>query len=93
LSDLQNGHPYSFAPTLLAPTLSFLCSECFAEDSNLTALGDPKDFQRFTIFAFNLLKQGILCPEYKMPKNASAGEYFCSFFIMGTVLHYTLQVQ
>ena len=58
LTDLLETHPFSFLP-VLRPTLEFICSMCFNSDPALL-------FQRFTIFCLNLMKQVLLCMEYKL---------------------------
>lgn len=62
LSDLLDNHPFSFLPVLKS-SLDLICFSCF------TAEGQKLVFQRFSIFALNLLKQTLLCVEYKPPKN------------------------
>jgi hypothetical protein len=64
LSDLLESHPFSFLP-ILRPTLELVCSLCFGP----TSASDGLLFQRFTIFCLNLVKQVLLCMEYRTPKN------------------------
>ena len=45
-------------------TLSIICRLCFTPE------GEGLLFQRFIIMSFNIIKQVLLCPEYKLPKNA-----------------------
>lgn len=54
-------------------SLELICSECFEVTGPANA-----DFQRFNIFAFNLLKQVILCPEYRPPKHEHGEEVIIS---------------
>ena len=62
-TDLLDNHPFSFSP-LLRSTLEFVCGVCFPQDASESLL-----FQRFTIYSLNLIKQVLLCAEYKLPKN------------------------
>lgn len=63
LADLLENHPYSFMP-VMKDTLSIICRLCFTPE------GEGLLFQRFIIMSFNIIKQVLLCPEYKLPKNA-----------------------
>ncbi len=68
LSDLLDAHPFSFLP-LLNKTLQFICEQCFSAEA-LNHFGTAS-FRRFNIFAINLLKQVLICMEYKPPKHAT----------------------
>ena len=61
-TDLLENHPYSFIP-LLKDALQFICCLCFMEE------GRTLVFQRLVIFCLNILKQIILCAEYKKSKH------------------------
>lgn len=62
ISDLLENHPFSFLP-ILKQTLTVVCSLCFTQQ------GEGLLFQRFIIFSFNIVKQVLLCAEYKLPKS------------------------
>lgn len=80
LTDLLETHPFSFLP-ILQPSLEFICAICFNSEPGLL-------FQRFTIFCLNLMKQVLLCVEYKPPKYIAGKPGFTSihyFFIIITL--------
>ena len=62
-TDLLENHPYSFLP-VLKDALQFICWLCFTVD------GSALVFQRLVIFCLNILKQAILCAEYRAPKHS-----------------------
>ena len=62
LTDLLECHPFSFLHTM-KPTLELICSLCFSQESAGLL------FQRFTIFSLNIIKQVLLCMEYRSPKD------------------------
>ena len=62
LTDLLEGHPFSFLHTM-KPALELICSLCFSQESAGLL------FQRFTIFSLNIIKQVLLCMEYRTPKD------------------------
>ena len=43
-------------------SLNVICRLCFTNE------GEGLIFQRFIIMSFNIIKQVLLCPEFKMPK-------------------------
>ena len=61
-TDLLENHPYSFL-VVMKECLQFICWLCFTPE------GTSLIFQRSAIFALNILKQVILCPEYKPSKH------------------------
>ena len=63
-TDLLENHPYSFLP-ILKDSLQFICWLCFTEGGRVLV------FQRLVIFCLNILKQVILCAEYKTPKHSN----------------------
>ena len=66
-TDLLENHPYSFLP-VLKDSLQLICWLCFTED------GRQLVFQRLVIFCLNILKQVILCAEYRTPKHSNDTE-------------------
>lgn len=62
LTDLLECHPFSFLHTM-KPALELICSLCFSQESASLL------FQRFTIFSLNIIKQVLLCMEYRTPKD------------------------
>jgi hypothetical protein len=62
-ADLLESHPFSFVP-LLRQVTEFACNICF------TPAGNGLLFQRFSVYCLNLLKQVLLCMEYRLPKNS-----------------------
>ena len=66
-TDLLENHPYSFL-SVLKDALQFICWLCFTEDGRCLV------FQRLVIFCLNILKQVILCPEYRTPKHSTETE-------------------
>ena len=67
-TDILEHHPYSFL-VVMKDCLQFVCWLCF------TAEGCSLLFQRSAIFALNILKQVILCPEFK-PSKHDTGKVF-----------------
>lgn len=67
LANLLEIHPYSFLP-VMKDALNVICSLCF------TSEGDGLLFQRFIIMSFNIIKEVLLCPEYKLPKQSAESE-------------------
>ena len=63
LADLLENHPFSFLP-VMKEALNVICRLCFTPE------GEGVLFQRFIIMCFNIIKQVLLCPEYKLPKQA-----------------------
>ena len=63
LADLLENHPFSFLP-VMKDALNVICRLCFTPE------GEGLLFQRFIIMCFNIIKQVLLCPEYKLPKQA-----------------------
>ena len=61
LHDVLETHPFSFI-SVLKQTLEFLCSLCY------TPQGEHLIFPRFVIFSLNIMKQVLLCMEYRPPK-------------------------
>ena len=61
LADLLENHPFSFLK-VMKETLNVVCRLCFTNE------GEGLLFQRFIIISFNIIKQVLLCPEFKMPK-------------------------
>ncbi len=66
VADLLEQHPFSFMP-VMKESLGTICSLCFTNE------GEGLLFQRFIILAFNILKQTLLCAEYKLPKQKEEG--------------------
>ena len=66
-TDLLENHPYSFLQ-VLKNALQLICWLCFTAD------GRDLVFQRLVIFCLNILKQVILCAEYKTPKHSQDSE-------------------
>ena len=62
LTDLLECHPFSFLHTM-KPALELICSLCFSQESAGLL------FQRFTIYSLNIIKQVLLCMEYRTPKD------------------------
>ncbi len=67
LGDLLENHPFSFLP-VLKEALTVICRLCFTPE------GEGLLFQRFIIMSFNIIKQVLLCPEYRLPKQVDAEE-------------------
>lgn len=67
LADLLENHPFSFLP-VMKESLNVICRLCFTPE------GEGLLFQRFIIMSFNIIKQVLLCPEYKLPKQFDAEE-------------------
>jgi len=62
LSDLLENDPYYFL-VIMKECLQFICWLCFTPE------GSSLMFQRAAIFSLNILKQVMLCPEYKPSKH------------------------
>ena len=67
LADLLENHPFSFLP-VMKEALNVICRLCFTPE------GENLLFQRFIIMSFNIIKQVLLCPEYKLPKQVDQEE-------------------
>ena len=65
LADLLENHPFSFL-SVMKEALNVICRLCFTPE------GEGLLFQRFIIMCFNIIKQVLLCPEFKLPKQQSA---------------------
>jgi len=63
VADLLENHPFSFLP-VMKEALNVICRLCFTPE------GEGLLFQRFIIMCFNIIKQVLLCPEYKLAKQA-----------------------
>jgi len=69
-TDLLENHPYSFL-VVMKDCLQFICWLCF------TSEGSSLLFQRAAIFSLNILKQVMLCPEYKPSKHDNSSGVGC----------------